>query len=124
VNVWCELNGEVERLFVVSEPREPYWLLNLTLTLVLAQSSTRNPTQVERKVELLVHQLMQISPAVDAEGKLAPRLQGGRLPHMLESFHQVTPAQMRQPRRLADVWPDCCDWPVGAGRALDAMLMF
>jgi hypothetical protein len=61
MNVECEYNGASERLFVV-----------------------------EKKVELLVHQLMQISPTLDDDGELAPRLRGGRVPHMLEAFHQVS----------------------------------
>ena len=43
----------------------------------------------ERKIELLVHTLMQQAiPNVDSKGKLHPRLRN--LVHMLESFSQVS----------------------------------
>lgn len=41
----------------------------------------------ERKIEMLVHSLMQATPNVDAEGNLHPRIKS--LTHMLESFSQV-----------------------------------
>ena len=60
----------------------------------------------ERKVEMIVHNLMQLNPAVDpATGELHPKLRG-RLPHMLESFTQVRGGGGPRGSRVCGVSPE------------------